>query len=171
MSVDNANNIIAAMQLGLGTELQAFLETLPAHLAPELVTAIKWAGVLQQETTCHECGEPHLGADLRRDAAYFESGNLICRRCWTFHDEGTIFNPGYKAPPWPATRAREAGDRAIVTGLIRDEKGTVVGTVEDYRAGCHMGRVTFFACGEDAEYGSLDPRHTVTNIEHKLMPI
>ena len=161
-------DIIAAM--GVWPELQAFLGTMPDDLAPTFVAAVKWAGVLQQESNCHGCGEKHLGADLRRDRAYFESGELVCRRCWTFHDGGTPFDPNHKDPPWPETREREAGDRAIVTGLIRDEKGAVVGTVEDYRAGCHMGLVSFNGCEEDAEFGSLDDSHTVTNIEPKLVP-
>lgn len=106
----------------------------------------------------------------RISAVTGRSNELICKECWHFHDSGTLYNPDYKAPPWPATRERETGKRYAVDGIIRDPTGEAVGTVKDYRKGCHMGQVTLTGWGNDGGcYGSLDPSHIVTNCEIRIV--
>ena len=86
-----------------------WLATAPSGCMPELMGAIAWAVAMDTLGECYECKTEHAGRDLRCDRAYFESGNLICKTCWHFHDSGTPARPDYKAPEWPAKRAPDEG--------------------------------------------------------------
>ncbi len=75
---------------------------------------------------CCECGETYCNSDLRDDEAYFQSGNAICRECWTAHDGGTLWSPEYKAPEWPETLDIVIGHTPPMLKADIYEKGAVV---------------------------------------------
>jgi hypothetical protein len=158
-----------ALQLGpVDAATANWLSTCPDPM--QFVKAAAREMYLATKTECHECGEPALVRDLRYDQAYFETGELICRSCWTMHDAGTMAIPDYKAPPWPEQLVAEA-HVPLYQGLLRQRTepgklGPVVGIVTYYNKKLHYGKVCLLAYGcSDAEFGSLDPDTVVTDLE------
>lgn len=131
----------------------------PGELAQVLGIALFRCGFAE----CNECGERMPRSDLRFDASYFETGELICRSCWTLFDCGTMARPEFKAPAWPA-RLDLSDQKPKMKGIMR-LGGKAIGTVTNYVAGAHFGKVSLFAHPESAEVGSLDPDVRVTDLE------
>lgn len=110
---------------------------------------------LLQTKLCFNCGEEHKVADMRHDACYFASGELICKRCWTSFDGGTIACPDYKSPPWPAKL--EPFQQMLLRGDLTDASGVVLGTVEGYNPRIHFARLRAGALTSSSTSASTRP--------------
>lgn len=109
---------------------------------------------------CPECGEKFLQKDLIVDSngPYSDGQQLICKDCW--HSNNIVCKengmpiqkkPVYGIPP------SNFGIKMTkpIYGIFRT--GKKIGTVENYNAIFHTGRVTLFGMEDCAETGPLDP--------------
>lgn len=129
-------------------------------LAFHIATAIFKEGT----ESCFECGEETARKELRFDESYFCSGELICKHCWEFHDEGTPARPTFKSPPWPDSLDMSQW-RPKLKGVIYNKiTNHAIGTVTDYNPQLHRGYVSFFGDSLCAEYGDLEPDDEVKEI-------
>lgn len=120
---------------------------------------------LASKQECHMCRESFERSELRFDRSYWNSGELICRDCWTSYDCGTAYDPDYKAPPWPETLVLSDQTPKLKGRICLKSDGSEVGRVSQYVPSIHFGHVTLYEYGDDcAEFGSLDPNHVVVDL-------
>lgn len=116
---------------------------------------------MNKKVGCYECGEKYFNKDLRYDEAgpCGDPSKLICRTCWEIWNEGTMGDPEYRPPPWPAKLDRHTKPSQLVNGAIFHPKTkTFVGRVEGYNKRGHFAtRVILNGMEDSAEGGPLDP--------------
>lgn len=89
------------LSTSLTPEITSWLKQCPnPEQFMHLIQTHQW---LNTKVSCDECGEKRLRKDLRYNEANpcGDLSELICNVCWYFFDEGTVYDPDYRAPPWP----------------------------------------------------------------------
>lgn len=118
---------------------------------------------------CAYCGESMLRRDLRHDigGTYWNTGELTCKRCWHFYDEGTPAVPDFQTPEWPE-RYVPMQVSPLVNGVLRCKATRRIhGNVEGFNPtngfAMRVERIGFSDC---AEAGSIDlSKEIVTDTE------
>ena len=172
----------------LSDELRDWLATCPD--SGRFLRIVEYNTYLNCEDGCHECGDRMLRVEMRQDFySPFGAGELVCRSCYEYFDEGTIASPNHRAPPWdeqPLPPAPEVipsrqvnlfdvqrisfpaiewpcTGKAGVTPPIQEiwYHDKCIGTVSSYNALHHTGYVTLHAFPNSSEWGTLGPETTV----------
>jgi hypothetical protein len=125
---------------------------------------------LRKKTDCGNCGEPFQRHEMRYDEANpcSDGSSLTCRICWDSLNEGTMGDPDYRPPLWPAMIQDEAEVSVAFNGMLRDSKTkNVVGRVQGFNPKTRFAqRVTLFAFPDEGEHGTIDPADEVV-IDHE----
>ena len=159
-----------AKATALAPELRDWMSTCPDPSV--FAAAVAHQVWLKDTDECTQCGEKYLNEDMRPDQSYWSTGKPICKECWQTYDAaGSLGNPNFRSPPWPAVRA-EIEEIPLVDGILRDRAtGKGVGVVRGYNPKNHFANRVDRFWGE-AEAGSIDPAvEAVTDREPVDAPV
>lgn len=130
----------------------------------KLLKLISW---WNEKTTCTECGEDYLRKELRYDTvgpyAIDIEETLICENCWDFFLQPTLSRPKKRTKKFPAfLNPHDIAGIQKINGIIYDRATNKrVGTVQNYSAIGHTGKVKLDEFPDGEEIGTLDPNHYV----------
>lgn len=169
------------LKLGHSQEMRAWFAKCPnpGELS-KIIADIKW---MENKVNCESCGEKKRRKNMRWNRANpaVSDNELICKSCWEgwqegCKDDGTMGNPTWRVPPWPAQLDRYAMESDCVeSGVLlhskSDEKSWVrIGQVKEYCPRSHIAQlVTLDSQPDNAETGSLDPHDAVYDPTRKLI--
>src|SRR5579872_4887662 len=113
----------------ISQETKAWLSTCPnPEEFKQALQAYTW---LSTVVPCAECGEDFARHELRRDEAgpCSDGQALICRGCWEQWEDGTVGDPDFRPPPFPAKLDISTMPKSLPSGEIWTG-GKKIGRVE-----------------------------------------